>query len=128
MRLLSRIDKIQAMHQTICKYYDEIMVKFSNQIIFLNNKTFYRYPVIINTEKIRSQIIHDLHKVGIGALPLYPTPLNDQPRLKEILDDHHVYPNADYISKHLMTLPVNEFVNNLEIKKINDILCRSFMD
>ncbi len=120
--IFNRTNEIQAMRQNVCNRYNEAMNKFKDKVLSYKNKTFYRYPVIIKMGSLRDFIVKDLQNLGIGAFPLYPVPLNYQPGLKEILNDPSNYPNAEYISKNLFTLPVNEFVNEKVIIKVDKIL------
>jgi UDP-2-acetamido-2-deoxy-ribo-hexuluronate aminotransferase len=55
---------------------------------------------------------------GTGAALYYPTPLNELPGLREVLQDLRIYPNASKLSESLITLPVHGGVKERHRQKI----------
>ena len=119
--IVTRMEQIESLRIKICNDYDKIMEMYKEHFIFYPQNIFYRYPVIVKSENKRDFIVEALQKEGIGAFPLYPKPLNSQPGLKEILKDNTFYPNAEFISQNLFTLPVNEFIKEKQINKIIEV-------
>jgi dTDP-4-amino-4,6-dideoxygalactose transaminase len=78
----------------------------------LKNQDFpyLRYPLLIEDKHLRDRILAQLTSHGTGATLFYPSPLNELPKLKEILNDTHTYRNAKQISDSLITLPVHSGV------------------
>jgi dTDP-4-amino-4,6-dideoxygalactose transaminase len=73
---------------------------------------YLRYPLFIENKDLRDRILDQLTSHGTGATLFYPSPLNELPKLKEILRDTNIYPNAKQISDSLITLPVHSGVTD----------------
>ncbi len=85
---------------------------------------YLRYPLIVKEEKLRDRILEKLVSQGTGAALFYPCPLNELPRLKEILQDATIYPNARRLSETLITLPVHAGLTSSRRHKILTLIDR----
>ena len=124
--IFKRYNKIEKIRSNIIKHYDEITTQYTDELISFGIKRGYRYPILIKNQVLRNQLIFELKKEGIHGLIFYPYPLNKQPGLKNILADTSNFKNADLISKHLITLPVNEFMNKKILHKMEKIFLKIF--
>jgi perosamine synthetase len=68
---------------------------------------YLRYPLVAATNELRDRILCELSNRGFKSAVLYPAPLNELPRLREVLQDTRVYPNAHSLSSRLVTLPLH---------------------
>jgi dTDP-4-amino-4,6-dideoxygalactose transaminase len=67
-------------------------------------------------------MLENLAAKGTGATGSYPTPLNELPKLKEVLADNREYKNAKQISASIVTLPVHSGVSATDREKIKRIV------
>jgi dTDP-4-amino-4,6-dideoxygalactose transaminase len=86
---------------------------------------YLRYPLFIGNKNVRDGILEKLTSHGTGATLFYPSPLNELPKLKEILSDASIYPNAKQMSDSLITLPVHSGVTASHRHKIIELIKRS---
>lgn len=83
---------------------------------------YLRYPLMIENKDLRDRILDELISSGTGATLFYPSPLNELPKLKEILKDTAIYPNAKQMSESLITLPVHSGVTDSVRQKVIKII------
>ena len=83
---------------------------------------YLRYPFMVQDKKLRDRILEKLISQGTGATLFYPCPLNELPRLREILKDTNIYPSAKRLSETLITLPVHAGVTPFNRQKIEAII------
>jgi len=83
---------------------------------------YLRYPLFVEDKHLRDRILDQLTSNGTGATLFYPSPLNELPKLKEILNDTNIYPNARQMSNSLITLPVHAGVTSSNRQKILKII------
>lgn len=83
---------------------------------------YLRYPLMIDHRNLRTRILEKLIEEGMGATGSYPCPLNQLPKLKEVLADFAEYKNAKKISESIVTLPVHSGVSELAREKIKRII------
>jgi dTDP-4-amino-4,6-dideoxygalactose transaminase len=83
---------------------------------------YLRYPLMVEGAGHRDRILKNLKRHGTGAALFYPTPLNELPKLKEILQDEKRYPNSERLSKTLITLPVHARLRHSDREKIRDLV------
>lgn len=119
--IFARFSEIKSFRLRICGRYRNVLSGFRKKLLLFGKSGFYRYPVVLKQEGLRGQILQALQAKGIGASTLYPAPLNRQQGLANILQDDQNYPNAEYLSKNLLTLPVNEFIRWKEIEVVKQV-------
>jgi dTDP-4-amino-4,6-dideoxygalactose transaminase len=86
---------------------------------------YLRYPLIVEGGGLRDRILENLKYHGTGAALFYPSPLNELPGLKEILQDKRRYPNSERLSKTLITLPVHGGLRQSDREKIKAIVAKA---
>jgi len=79
---------------------------------------YLRYPLLIDDVGLRNRILEILVAQGTGATGSYPTPLNELPKLNDVLMDSRKYNNAKKISTSIVTLPVHSGVKEADREKI----------
>jgi dTDP-4-amino-4,6-dideoxygalactose transaminase len=77
---------------------------------------------MIDDENLRTRILEKLIAEGTGATGSYPTPLNELPKLREVLADGTKYRCAKNISKSIVTLPVHSGVSAADRENIKRII------
>jgi dTDP-4-amino-4,6-dideoxygalactose transaminase len=118
--VFSRFAAIKKMRMDICLKYCMILESYKEKISYFKDHDFSRFPVIFKSESERIQVSESLQNSGISANTLYPFALNTQPGLREILNDPFSYKGAEFLSKNLITLPVNEFIDDVVIGKVDN--------
>jgi len=117
--IFSRFAGIQKIRSDVCLKYCNILKRYKEKIGYFNMNAFSKFPIIFKTESDRIPISESLLDSGILANTLYPFALNVQPGLREILNDSFFYKGAEFLSKNLITLPVNEFIDDAVIDKVD---------
>ncbi len=90
-----------------------------------NGFPYLRYPLLVRNKNLRDKILSRLMSRGTGAALFYPVPVNELPKLKELLNDTNVYPNAKQLSDSLITLPVHSGVTDSIRAEIVEIIKKS---
>jgi len=80
-----------------------------------------RLPVLISSAEDRDKFCRASKEKGCGIMPTYPTAINDIPQISGEFAGQ-LFPNAQYLAEHLLTLPVHEYVRDSDRTKILDIL------
>lgn len=83
---------------------------------------YLRYPIMIDDRALRARILEKLIEGGTGATGSYPAPLNELPKLKEVLADASEYAGAREISETIVTLPVHSGVSAADRENIKRII------
>jgi dTDP-4-amino-4,6-dideoxygalactose transaminase len=90
---------------------------YTDKIGFL----FTRLPIIFSEPEKRERILAELLSHGIGASVFYPLPLNRQDGLPQYLERIEDYPNAEYISKRILTLPLHSHITENDMRTIQKV-------
>ena len=135
---VSRLDTIQA---AVLNF----RLKKLNDIIKKRRRNFLQYKSLLNRDHVffplekkeefntyhtfvvqvdkRDELKKYLNKNGISTAIHYPIPIHLQPAYKKIFKDRENYPNTEKQAKRILTLPINQYLNNSQIayicKKIN---------
>jgi dTDP-4-amino-4,6-dideoxygalactose transaminase len=80
-----------------------------------------RLPVLVSSAEDRDKFCQTSNEKGCGIMPTYPTAINYIPQISGEFAGQF-FPNAQYLAEHLLTLPVHEYVRDLDRTKILDIL------
>lgn len=80
-----------------------------------------RLPVLVSSAEARDRFCHASNEKGCGIMPTYPTAINNIPQISGEFAGQ-LFPNAQYLAEHLLTLPVHEYVRDSDRTKILDIL------
>jgi len=80
-----------------------------------------RLPVLAPSAAERDRWCRKSEETGCGIMPAYPASINEIPEISEEFTGEQ-YPNAKQLSKCLFTLPVHEYVRDLDRRKIQRLL------
>ena len=121
--MVSGIEEEKEVRKNNTKWYsDNLPQGFINQGGRRGEYPYLRYPVMIEDEDLRTRILERLIAEGTGATGSYPTPLNELPKLREVLADGTKYSAAKKISESIVTLPVHSGVSAADRENIKRII------
>jgi perosamine synthetase len=121
--MLSNLEKEKEVRKSNSKWFsDNLTQGYINHGAMLGEYPYLRYPLVIDDEDLRKRILEKLIARGTGATGSYPTPLNELPKLREVLADDKQYWNAKKISQSIVTLPVHSRVFVADKENINKII------
>jgi perosamine synthetase len=103
-------------------YSDNLSQRFIDHGSRRGEYPYLRYPLLIDDKDLRSRILEKLIQEGTGATGSYPVPLNELPKLREILADAAEYRYAKKISESIVTLPVHSRVSVTDRENIKRII------
>ena len=97
--------------------------KFLNQEFIelpKNDKNFFDtyHTYVIKVDK-RDELKKYLEKKGITTSIHYPTPIHLQPAAKKLGFKLGDYPNTERQAKRILTLPINQYINENQINYIS---------
>ena len=140
----SRLDTIQAVvanYKLKNKLNNITKKRIKNALLFdklfkysLSVKTVKRYRHLkevfhlyhINV-KNRDQLQQYLIKNGVDAKVHYPIPIHLQPAAKYLKYKRGDFPIAEKIAKTTLSLPVHEFINNIDIKYVVNLINKFYL-
>lgn len=80
---------------------------------------YLRLPVLLETADLRNKVVRSLRRKGIGASPMYPSPIDEIPGIDAHLDSTGgKFPGARGVSDRLLTLPTHPYVTESDISTI----------
>lgn len=121
--LVDMIEKEKSIRRENSKWYsDHLKEIYPGERQAPGEYPYLRYPLLILDEKKRRQILETLVSKGTGATGSYPTPLNELPKLKDVLADSTKYENARIMSESIITLPVHSRVTEKDRENIGNII------
>jgi dTDP-4-amino-4,6-dideoxygalactose transaminase len=80
--------------------------------------TYLRLPLIVDDGERRERLFRRLWDVGIGVGRMYRHPL---PHYFPQATNGETYPGADYVARHLLTLPTHHYLTDADIEQIVEI-------
>lgn len=118
--MLDKINYLKAQRKKALDYYMHYL-KTDNCYIDKIGSLLTRLPIIFNEPAKREKIRAELLSHGIGASVFYPSPLHKQDGLPQYLECTGDYPNADYISRRILTLPLHSHLTENDVKTIQKV-------
>ena len=124
---LNYLDEWNKKRNDIAKYYDEKLDGKKYKKMKLNEDNFNVYHMYIIQIENRDELTKKLDEAGISYGVYYPVPLHLQKVYKNLGYKEGDLPNAEYLSKRTLAIPVDpelteeereyivEFLNNLEL-------------
>ena len=79
---------------------------------------YLRLPVLVDDEERRERLFRRLWGAGIGVGRMYQHPL---PHHFPQMADGEAFPGADYVARHLLTLPTHHYLTATDVEQIVDI-------
>lgn len=84
---------------------------------------YIRFPLIAKDEDTRDQVVRSLHRAGVGASRFYPSAICDIPGIEQHVATAKFHqPQAEDLSRRLLTLPTHRFFGPSDLKRIAEIL------
>jgi len=121
--MLSGLEKEKEIRGMNAKWYaDNLTAGCIRHIGSRGEYPYLRYPLMIVDTGLRMRILEKLIAEGSGATGSYPTPLNELPKLREVLADDREYENAKKIAASIVTLPVHSGVDVTDRENIKRII------
>ncbi|MCG6837374.1 DegT/DnrJ/EryC1/StrS family aminotransferase (plasmid) [Fusobacterium vincentii] len=124
---LNHLDEWNTKRNSIAKYYDEKLDDKKYQKMQLRKEDYNVYHMYIIQTENRNELTKRLDEAGIAYGIYYPVPLHLQKVYKNLGYKEGDLPNAEYLSKRTLAIPVDpeltevekeyivNFLNNLEI-------------
>lgn len=123
--LLDNINYLKSQRENALDYYKQFLTTdngiISNCYIDKIGSLLTRLPIIFNEPAKREKIRVELLSQGIGTSGFYPVPLNKQEGLPQYLEYIEDYPNAAYVSKRILTLPLHSHITENDVKTIQKV-------
>jgi perosamine synthetase len=79
-----------------------------------------KLPVLVKDSKVRSELLEQSERGGLGISRVYPEAINGIPELKDCLLGGDC-PQAELVAKSLLSLPVHPFVTKRDIRDIIEL-------
>lgn len=84
---------------------------------------YVRFPLVARDRATRDRAVRLLCAAGIGASPFYPSAICDIPGIESHMATHDYHcPEAESVSRRLLTLPTHPFVGAQDLQRIIEIL------
>ena len=111
---LKKLDKVIKIRNSNAKYFDKMLLSLSEFITLPERpkkylETFALYMIIA---KKRDKLLIYLNKNSIEAKIHYPIPLHLQKASKIFGYGKPVFPVAEFQAKHLISIPIHQFINS----------------
>ena len=99
------------------KFYEGIFRNCSDYIILKDKSFFWRYPIIIKDELIKSNFKNNLKNLGIYASSCN-YPLLDQIEKNKASTKSKSFSNASYIASNILTLPTHPSIEQSHLSEV----------
>ena len=116
-----RLDRLESVIKRRRKNVEIYLKNLNNNSIFVpkeTNKEFNTYHTFVVQAPKRDSLKKYLKKNGVETAIHYPTPIHLQPAYKKLGYKKSYLPETIQQSKKIITLPINQFLKQKEIKKI----------
>jgi perosamine synthetase len=121
----ARLKNIISIRQQKAKAFTASFQKNDNltsSMIYQNGThSLLRFPLKIYDSQTFDRILSKSKKKGLGIMRSYPDSINNIKELQNYFKNK-TYPNANMISKHLLTLPVHHFLSLSDSLKIKELI------
>ncbi len=116
---LKNLKKLNLKRQRIASFYNKnIKNKKIKKINYSRFAVYHQYVILVNNRK---KLINLLNKNNIQTGIHYPLPINKLDCFKKIFKNQR-FPNAEYIAKNCLSLPIDPNLKIHELKKICKVL------
>ena len=116
---LKKIKKILRMRNFNANFLDKELKKIKGVTIPVRNEFNYEtHALYMGLFKKRNQLKNFLNKRGIEVKIHYPKPLHLQKAARSLKYKRGDFPVAEYQAANLLTLPVHQYLNKNQLKKI----------
>jgi len=121
--MITKLEKEKSVRAANSQWYsNNIIGSLIRRVNGMDEYPYLRYPLMIDDKGLRDRILLKLTADGTGVTGSYPAPLNELPRLREVLMDEGMYKFAKQISESIITLPVHSGVDCAVREKILEVI------
>ena len=122
--LPANVDAYRARGRENERAYDEFL-HAHNQLYALGSprrRRLLRYPLLLNSQQERDDLLARLSRSGLGATPMYQRPLLHIPGVGGLVQAPRPCPNAQSFADRLLTLPVHSGVTVRHQERIRALI------
>ena len=133
-RLMANLEELASIRQVNAKRLrralDEINHNQNFRIIWPKEEAgeeggFLRLPILFREPGMRTKVLAELERYGLGGSAGYPRALCDIPELRpHLMNPENGFPVATSLSKQLITLPTHPWVSEHDCHQIAEVLQR----
>ena len=84
--------------------------------------TLLRYPVLVQSQRLRDHLLSDLTHAGLGCSRMYPRPLPEIDGIDGRFQGQGEFPQAALFSQRLLTLPCHAAVTSSDIEAMRQVI------
>ncbi len=126
---LQHLDDFNSRRQKAADYYDgafrghrsiQIPVRMPD-----SDHTFHQYTLRVKDGK-RDDLQNYLKEKGIPSMVYYPVPLHQQEAFEPFMEEAPILPNAELLSKEVLSLPMHTELSNTQLTCITDAILAFF--
>lgn len=120
---LKHLEEYHSKRQWAANFYDQALQNISwlslPKRIENSTHVFHQYSIIINNNK-RDDLKYYLEKHGIPTMIYYPVPIHRQKAYQIYNFNDNDFPNANYVSEHILSLPMHTELTEEQLTYICD--------
>lgn len=117
IEMIKTIEKITKLRNHNAKLLDSELAQINE--ITLPERNIIRYEnfqLYCFIAKKRDKLIKFLRKNGVDAKIHYPIPMHKQEPVKKYIKKKESFPNTEFVSKNILSLPVHQYINKKNIR------------
>jgi len=115
--MFEKLNRFNAIRNDNAKFYDEIFKNHTSFRVTRVKSFFWRYPIIIKDELMKSSFKDNLKNLGIYASTCN-YPLLDQIEKNKASTKSKNYSNASYIASNILTLPTHPSIKQIHLYEV----------
>ncbi len=104
-----------------CTYWQMRLPENLTQVCCETDISMIRFPVLMQTREQRDFALIQSEQLGLGLMPAYPTAIHKIIQLTNEFSNQQ-FPQAEDLSKRLLTIPVHEYIKSDDNEKIRSLL------
>ncbi len=120
---LKHLEEYHRKRQWAANFYDQALQDISwlslPKRVENSTHVFHQYSIIINNNK-RDELKFYLEKHGIPTMIYYPVPIHRQKAYQIYNFNDNDFPNANYVSEHILSLPMHTELTEEQLTYISD--------
>ncbi|ACM21317.1 aminotransferase, AHBA_syn family [Geotalea daltonii FRC-32] len=123
-RWLGKINEFKRARKEIVMCWQDFAGKTRAGRIFHNPGNvpdLIRFPIGIADSRLRTEILDDAERSGLGIMPGYPGPVNHIEQTRKLFLNQE-YPVAEKMARELITFPVHPLVTVKDVRRVTKFL------
>ena len=118
---LNRLERHRRARKKNINYWQKRLPAAFSHVCRKTDISMIRLPILAQTREQRDRILKQSEQQGSGIMPAYPTTINMVPELVDEFSGQY-YPQAEEVCNRLLTIPVHEYVQDRDNKRIRSLL------